>query len=160
MKKSKNEKGHLISYGIAVLLTVAFFGIFFMGADGIAQVDNIIIVCNNFQDYECNYIVYQYGQIDGGGSDCVELCYDGFEVFAYDSDFFAGLLYPATGSKNLLGTAYTGVGWAGFSMDFRGRSMSYRFSFVGDGSGYTETGKCTPCDDCCSSLVINSIITE
>jgi hypothetical protein len=106
--------------------------------------------CQDYQDYECTYTVYQYGQTDYIDFDyCIRLCFDdGFEVYATDYDWFDGWLYPATGSKNLLGTAHTGEGWAGFSMDFKGRSMTYRFSFIQGDAGYTETAKCTPSNNC------------
>jgi len=127
------------------VVSLLLVSIFLIGNAGVASAQ-----CTNYQDYECNYTVYQYGQISAIGFDCIELCFDdGFEVYATDYDWFEGWLYPATGSKNLLGAAYTGEGWAGFSMDFKGRSMTYRFSFIQGDAGYTETAKCKPCDDCC-----------
>ena len=145
MKKAENEKGCLISYGIAVLLTVAFLGIFFMGTDGIALTSNI--AC---QDYECSVTGYQDGEVDFIDTDCLELCFDdGFEVDIY-SPFFYGYLYPATGSKNLLGTCYDYTySWTGCSVERRGRSITVKLSYIQEDDGYVVIHKCTPCDGCC-----------
>jgi hypothetical protein len=145
MKKAENEKGYLISYGIAVLLTVAFLGIFFMGTDGIAQINNV--AC---QDYECSVTGTQYGEAAFTSNDCVGLCYDdGFEVDIY-SPFFYGYLYPVTGSKYLLGTAYDyKFGWTGCYVERNGRSIIVKVSYIEDDDGYVVIHKCTPCDGCC-----------
>jgi hypothetical protein len=149
MKKAENEKGYLISYGIAVLLTVAFLCIFLMGSDGIAQINNI--VCNNLQDYTCTGSEYLEGETFDSGTTCVKLCYDnGFEVNIFSSLELYGFLYPATGSKNLLGTALTTMGWAGCSVEKRGRSIIVNLTFIQDDSGAVVILKCTPCDGCCS----------
>ena len=149
MKKAENEKGCLISYGIAVLLTVAFLGIFFMGTDGIAQINNV--AC---QDYECTTAEAQYGEVDYYGEACVELCpnYPAYPnvlsglLFGYWIECY---LYPATGSKNLLGTANTTYGWGGCSVERRGRSITAKLTYIQEGEGYVDTLKCTPCNDCC-----------
>jgi hypothetical protein len=147
MKKSENGKGYLISYGVAVLLTVAFLCIFLMGADGIAQINNI--VCSNYQDYQCTGSAYENGETVENGTTCVKLCYDNeFEVNIAGEGVY-GFLYPATGSKNLLGTAFTSMGWAGCSVDRRGRTIIVNFTLIQSGSGAVLTLKCTPCDGCC-----------
>jgi hypothetical protein len=136
------KKTDCLSYGIAVLLTVAFFGIFFMGADGIAQINNA--VC---QDYQCTGTAYEYGEVVDSGASCVEFCDYGFEVYATDYDLFEAWLYPATGSKNLLGTCDTYS--IGCSVESRGRSIIANITYIEEGLGYVEILKCTPCDSCC-----------
>ena len=126
-------------------ISLLLISVFLIGSSGVASAQ-----CMDYQDYECQYTVYQYGYIDGGVDyDCIEVCFDdGFEVYATDYGFFETWLYPAPGKKNLLGVADTGAGWAGFSMEFNGRSMTYKFSFIQDDDGYTEKGTCIPSNNC------------
>jgi hypothetical protein len=148
MKKAENEKGYLISYGIAVLLTVVFFGIFFTGNDGIALTSNMIS-----QDYQCTYTAYQYGEVDEIGTNCVRLSpsYLSLSYPTYlDDGWFNCILYPATGSKNLLGTASTAYGWAGCSVERRGRSLTVKLSYIKEDEGYVDIIKCLPCNGCCT----------
>jgi hypothetical protein len=106
--------------------------------------------CLDYQDYECTVTGYQYGEVDFTDTDCVELCYDdGFEVYI-NTPFFYGYLYPATGSKNLLGTCYDyEYDWTGCSVESRGRSIIVKLSYIQEDDGYVVIYKCTPCDGCC-----------
>jgi hypothetical protein len=135
------KKGFLIS----LLLVCAFL----IGNTGKALAD----FCSVYQEYECTYIDMQYGYVYGTGPDCIELCYDnGFEVNAYSLmyDWFSGYLYPTPGSKNLLGTAdIVDEGWAGCSVEKRGRSMIMRFTYIQYGGGYVTIERCKACNDCC-----------
>jgi hypothetical protein len=144
------KKADCLSYGIAVLLTVAFLGIFFMGTDGIAQINNV--AC---QDYECTTAEAQYGEVDYYGEACVELCpnypaYPNVLSGVISGDGIYCYLYPATGSKNLLGTANTAYGWAGCSVERRGRSLTGKLSYIQEDEGYVDIIKCLPCNGCCT----------
>jgi hypothetical protein len=135
----------------ALLISLLLVSIFLIGS----SVATAFPVCTNYQDYSCTYTGYQYGEIYGTGPDCVELCYDdGFEVDTYSfmyGNWFYGYLYPATGSKNLLGTADTTTEWAGISAELRGKSMTMKFAFIQDGSGYVLIEKCKQCNNCCAT---------
>jgi hypothetical protein len=144
------KKADCLSYGIAVLLTVAFLCIFLMGADGIAVTSNI--AC---QDYECTTTETQYGEVNNHAGACMELCpnYPAYPnvlsglLFGYWIECY---LYPATGSKNLLGTANTAYGWAGCSVERRGRSLTGKLSYIQEDEGYVDIIKCLPCNGCCT----------
>ena len=138
-----NEKGYLISYCIAVLLTVAVFGIFFMGTDGIAQINNM--AC---QEYQCEGTGMLEGEVIGTEPTCVELCQDDFDAILYGY-WFGCYLYPAANQKHLMGTASTYIGWAGCSVERKGTSIIAHVSYIQDGYGYVELFKCTPCNNCC-----------
>jgi hypothetical protein len=144
MGKTGNEKSCLISYGIAILLTVAVFGVFFMGTEGIAQINNM--AC---QQYQCDGIGTMEGEVIAAEPTCVELCQDDFYSVLYGG-WFDCYLYPATDPRHRLGTAYTYMGWAGCSMERKGVSIIANVSYIQDGFGYVELFKCTPCNNCCS----------
>ena len=133
-----------------VLVSLLLAGIFLIGSSGTAMAQ-----CIDYQDYACDYIGSSYG---GGlviGTDCVTLCYDdGFEVGidnygGYDELY--GFLYPATDNKNLLGTCYDYLSstWAGCSVEFKGRSIIFKISWIQDGYGWVGVEHCTPCNGCC-----------
>jgi hypothetical protein len=134
------------TFFVSLLLISAFI----VGSSGVAWAPPS---CLDYQDYECSYTIYCDGETSGGGSSwCIRLCFDdGFEVYATDFNFYEGWLYPATGKKNLLGTAHIYdeyPGWAGYSVDFKGRALTYRFSYIQDGNGCVEVGKCKPSNNC------------
>ena len=144
MGKKGNEKGYLISYAIAVLLTVAVFGVFFMGTDGIAQINNM--AC---QEYQCDGMGMVEGEVVDSGPTCVYFCQDDFESILY-SFWFGCYLYPATDQRHLMGTGDSMYGWAGCSVERKGGvSIIANLAYIQDDNGYTELLKCTPCNNCC-----------
>ena len=108
--------------------------------------------CLDYQEYECSVTGYQDGEVDFIDTDCLELCFDdGFEVDINSSEGgFTCYLYPATGSKYLLGTADTiGSGWGGCSVERRGRSIKIKLTLIQQGIGQEVILNCKPCDGCC-----------
>jgi len=105
--------------------------------------------CENYQDYQCAGSATAYGEIVHIEDTCVELCLDSQYPYYLDGYWFTGYLYPVTGSKSLLGTASSYFGWAGCSVEFHGRSMTTRLSYIDNDSGQVATLKCAPCDNCC-----------
>jgi hypothetical protein len=101
------------------------------------------------QDYSCSGIEKESGEVTDIYSTCLSMCSDEFEVNVYGG-WFECYLYPSTGSTNLLGTADTCCdGWAGCSVEFRGRSLRAKLSYIQENEEYTDTLKCKPCDNCC-----------
>jgi len=99
--------------------------------------------CMDYHSYECTIAQTQYGEITNTFNTCVGLCYDdGFEVVAYG--WFTAYLYPATDNRHLLGTANSANGWAGCSVEFKGRSLIGKLSYIQDDGGYVDIFKCTP----------------
>jgi hypothetical protein len=144
------KKADCLSYGLAVLLTVVFFGIFFNGSDSSALLSNLV-AC---QDYQCTTTEAKYGEVHSYAGACMELCPD----YPAYPNVLSGLLfgywiecylYPTPGSKNLLGTANTTYGWGGCSVEKRGRSFTARLTYIQEGQGFVDTMKCVPCDNCC-----------
>jgi hypothetical protein len=127
------------------VVSLLLVSIFLIGSSGKA-----LARCLDYQEYECSVTGYQDGEVDFIDTDCLELCFDdGFEVDIY-SPFFYGYLYPATGSKNLLGTCYDYTySWTGCSVERRGRSITVKLSYIQEDDGYVVIHKCTPCDGCC-----------
>ncbi len=147
MKKTENEKGCWISYGISVLLTVAFFGIFFMGPDSIAQINNIINMVD-CQDYECTVTETQYGVVTDIWDDCVVLCHNSYWVLS--GGWFDCYLYPShSNTKLMIGEGLSYYGDIGCSVSLRGRSMISVLSYISDGQGYVDDFRCVPCEGCC-----------
>jgi len=131
---------------IVLLLLVSAF---LIGSSGKALAGPV--VCTNYQDYECNYTYYVEGKTNYIDTDCLKICYDkNFEVDVY-GDCFTCYLYPATGSKNLLGIGDTCGGMAGCSVEFKGRSIITKVTFVeySQTPGLENISRCTPCNDCC-----------
>ena len=133
-----------------LLVSLLLAGIFLIGSSGVA-----LAQCIDYQDYYCNWIGKQYGEIYGIDTDCVTLCYDdGFEVgidnFGGFGEFY-GYLYPAKDNKHLLGTCYDflGYGWTGCSVETKGSSRLVNLSYIQDGNGYVLQWNCTPCNNCC-----------
>src|SRR4030042_3070681 len=126
------------------LVSLLLLGVFLISSSGVA-----LAQCMDWQEYQCSVIGTQYGEVDFIDTDCLALCFDDvFEVDIY-SPFFYGYLYPATGSKNLLGTAYDyEFGWTGCSVERRGRSIISKVSYIPEDDGYVVIHKCTPCDGC------------
>ena len=109
----------------------------------IGNVEVALAQCIDYHSYECTYTAYQYGEIDEMGTTCVGLCYDdGFEVVGYGG-WFSCYLYPID-SKNLLGTANTAYDWAGCSVEFRGRSITAKLSYIQEDEGYIDILRCKP----------------
>jgi hypothetical protein len=129
---------------ISLLLVSAFI----IGSSGVAWAPPPL--CTNYQDYECNYTYYVEGKTNYIDTDCLKICYDkNFEVDVY-GDCFTCYLYPATGSKNLLGIGDTCGGMAGCSVEFKGRSIITKVTFVEySPPGLENISRCTPCNDCC-----------
>jgi hypothetical protein len=127
-------------------ISLLLVNIFLIGSAGVALAD----FCSVYQEYKCSVTGYHEGEIDFTDTDCLELCYDdGFQVDIY-SPYFYGYLYPATGSKNLLGTCYDyEYDWTGCSVEKRGRSIIVKVSYIQEGDGYVVIHKCTPCNNCC-----------
>jgi hypothetical protein len=131
----------------AFVISLLLVSIFLIGSAGVAWAPPP--PCMDYQEYQCSVIGTQYGEVDFVDTDCVALCYDGFEADIY-SPFFYGYLYPATGSKNLLGTAYDySYGWTGCSVERNGRSITVKVSYIQEDDGYVVIHTCTPCDNCC-----------
>ena len=132
-----------------LLVSLILAGICLIGSSGTAMAQ-----CINYQDYACDWMGMQDGEMYGIDTDCVTLCYDdGFEVRVDDfggGNFFYGYLYPATDPRHLLGTFYDpGYGWGGSGLEFKGVSMILKNTYIQDGSGYVLLWKCTPCNGCC-----------
>ena len=132
-----------------VLVSLLLAGIFLIGSSGTAMAQ-----CIDYQDYACDWIETQYGEMFDHDTDCVTLCYDdGFEVGIDDFggyDVFYGYLYPATDNKNLLGTFYGYyLGWGGCSVETKGRSIIITNTSIQDHNGWAVKFDCTPCNGCC-----------
>ena len=78
--------------------------------------------CDLLQDYRCTVTRTQYGVVDSIFPDCVQLCYDGFDVYFYDPFCFYCYLYPV-GLKSLVGTANTLWGQAGCFVKTKGKKL-------------------------------------
>ena len=115
--------------------------VFLIGSSGMA-----LAQC---ADYECSWLTFCDGELDGGGMGwCIELCDDGFEVYASDYFWYEAWLYPASDGKHFLGTADTMDGWAGYSLEFNGRSLIGLFSFIQEDEGCIEVDRCVPSTMC------------
>jgi hypothetical protein len=127
-----------------IIVSLLLVGILLIYNSGVALAD----FCSVYQVYECTRTETQYGETTYTGTECVELCYDnGFEVNAEGNCFFC-YLYPATGSKNLLGTATTCAGWAGCSVEFKGRSIIIKVTLIQSNNGSEEIYQCKPNNNC------------
>jgi hypothetical protein len=103
--------------------------------------------CDYYQDYTCTVTRMHNGEVDSIFPDVVQLCYEGFDVYLYDLFCFECYLYPIN-QKNLLGTADTLWGWAGCSVEFSGRSITAKVTYVEEDAGNVSILKCKPCDNC------------
>jgi hypothetical protein len=125
-------------------ISLLLVSIFLISNEGLATLSS------NCQDYACSTTGYHYGEVFFNDTDCVELCYNDFEV-DINSPFFSGRLYPVTGSKYLLGTTYDPTYlWSGCSVEKRGRSVIVKVSYIQDDDGNVIVHNCTPCDRCCT----------
>ena len=141
-RRNLNKGGGMKKTYIVSLLLLS---IFLIASSGVALAD----FCSDYQMYECSRIETQYGEITYTATECMELCYDfGFEVYI-EGFCFNGFLYPATDSRHLLGTTNTCAGWAGTSVEFKGRSIIVNLTGIQADNGYAEIYKCTPCTNCC-----------
>jgi hypothetical protein len=128
------------------VVSLLLVSIFLIGNAGVA-----VAQCNDYEQYSCTGILTQYGEIVASDNDsCIFLCLDNFEIDLY-YDYFQCYLYPAPDSKHLLGTAYDpAFGWAGCSVDRRGRTITTKVTYIQDDDGYEGIVNCTPCNDCCN----------
>ena len=123
------------------LISLILVSILLIGSSGTA-----LAQC---QAYTCNVILFQYGEVDNLGPTQVELCPFYIDYPTYLNGYwFTCYLYPTAGSKHLMGTAATTDGWAGCSVEFKGRSLTAQLTYIQDDDGYTDIFKCTPCDSC------------
>jgi hypothetical protein len=139
MKKWNNITGFK-SYLFTVSLALFLLGTLVM-------TNNVLASCPDQIQYECTGIETQYGEVTEIYDTCVYSCTYGFEVDLY-GDWFSCYLYPIN-SKNLLGTANTMDGWAGCSVEFRGKSITTKLTYIQEDEGYIDIIKCKPCDNCC-----------
>lgn len=133
-----------------VFISLLLVSAFIIASSGVAWAPPPL--CTNYQDYECTTIGMQYGEFMGSESTCVKLCTDYPSDAPYDylyGDWFTCYLYPATGSKYLLGTAYTAAGWGGCSVERRGRSITAKVTLIQQDTGQVVILNCKPCDNCC-----------
>ena len=135
----KTIRGLYIFFVISLLVVNAFL---------ICSSGTALAQCEYLQDYTCTVTKMQDGELDSIFTDCMELCYDGFNVYFYDAFCVDCLLYPIDG-KNFMGTAATLWGWAGCSVELNGRSLTAKVTFIQDDDGYVDIIRCTPCNDCC-----------
>jgi hypothetical protein len=85
-----------------LLISLLLVSIFLIG-----NAEMALAQCHDYQYYECYAIDMEYGEVTSTGPACLYFCYDyGFEIDVSGPCFLCQL-YPATGSKNLLGTADT-----------------------------------------------------
>jgi len=128
------------SYLFTVLLILLFIGTLVM-------TNNAWAVPMNCQDYQCTGTYSQYGVVISTYDTCVELCTGGDPYNLYGLWFF-GYLYPID-SKNFLGTASSVDGWAGCSVERKGRTITVQLTYMQQDNGYIDIIRCTPCNDCC-----------
>jgi hypothetical protein len=135
--------------GFKNYLFIASLVLFLLGT--LVMTGNVFAECTNEQ-YSCTYTTMIEGEVVKSGEGCVDyLCIDDFEVDINSSEGgFTCYLYPATGSKYLLGTADTiGSGWGGCSVERRGRSIKIKLTLIQQGIGQEVILNCKPCDGCC-----------
>jgi len=130
--------------GFKSYLFTALLALFLLGP--LVMTNNVL--ADDCISYYCTYTDMQYGEVVKSGEDCVDLCTDDFQVNLI-SIGLACYLYPATGSKYLLGTAYTADGWGGCSVERRGRSITAKISLIQQDTGQVVILNCKPCDNCC-----------
>ena len=123
-------------------VSLLLVSLFLIGSSGVASAQE----CT---DYECSWITTCDGEVDSIDYGwCIELCTDGFEFYATDYDWYEAWLYPAPDDKHLLGTADTDYDWAGYSIEFKGRSLIGIFSFIQEDEGCVEVDHCVPSTNC------------
>jgi len=130
--------------GFKSYLFTALLALFLLGP--LVMTNNVL--ADDCISYSCSGITTQHGEVIKIFDTCADLCAHDFEINLYGIGFTC-YLYPATGSKYLLGTAYTADGWGGCSVERRGRSITAKISLIQQDTGQVVILNCKPCDNCC-----------